>query len=151
MLAISAIGVVAFALFPRHVDAVFGQRPPVKASRAAQEVALRVEGMTCTGCETGIETALRRLPGVVLVDASYDDGTVTVALAPNAPLGTDELIQAVSQAGYSASPLTSMQSDQKSDTPRASVRLLIDDIKPLVDSFNADSSRIRFLAILSPT
>lgn len=151
MLAISAMGVVAFALFPRYVDAVFGQRPPVNTTRDSQEVTLRVAGMTCTGCETGIETALRRLPGVVLADASYGDGTVAVGLAPNASLGTDALIQAVAQAGYSATPLASTPSDQKADTPSASVRLLTDNTKPLADSFNAASSRVRFLAILSPT
>lgn len=151
MLAISAMGVVAFALFPRYVDAVLGQRPPINTSRAAQEVTLHVEGMTCTGCVTGIETALRRLPGVVLADASYDDGTVVVGLAPDASLGTDALMRAVAQAGYSAAPLASTTSDPKADTPSASVQLLTDDIKPLADSFNADSNRLRFLAILSPT
>lgn len=151
MLAISAMGVVAFALFPRYVDAVFGQPTPVKASRASQEVTLRVKGMTCTGCETGIETALRRLPGVVLADASYDDGTVVVGLTPDASLGTDAMIQAVAQAGYSAAPLQSTPPDQKADKPSASVRLLNDDAKPLADSFNANSNRLRFLAILSPT
>ena len=151
MLAVSAIGVIAFALFPRYVDSVLGQRPPVKTSRAAHEVTLRVAGMTCTGCETGIETALRRLPGVVLVDASYDDGTVVVGLAPDASPATDALIQVVAQAGYSALPLESTPSGPKAYTPSVSVRLLTDDTKPLADSFNAASSRIRFLAILSPT
>jgi copper chaperone CopZ len=150
-LAISALGVVAFALFPQYVDAVFGERPPVTSSRAAKQVTLRVEGMTCSGCETGIETALRRLPGVVLADASYGDGTVLVGLSPDATFGTDALIQAIAQAGYSVDSLESTPPREKANTRSSSVQVLGDDLEPLVASFNVASKQFRFLAILSPT
>ena len=150
MLAISALGVAAFTLFPRYVDTVFGQRAPVQASRTSREISFRVDGMTCTGCETGIETALRQLPGVVLADASYDNATVVVSLAPDASLGTDALIQAIARAGYSATS-SDAPPKEKATASSPSVRVLRDDVAPLVTRFNAVSSQFQFLAILSPT
>ncbi len=151
MLAISAVGLVAFALFPRYVEAVFGQRPPVQTRDARPDLTLRVEGMTCTGCETGIEAALRRVPGVALADASYGDGTVVVGLIPDATVDADALVEAVAQAGYSAVSDQTTSSPQQADIPSASVTVLSDDIKSLAKSFNDAASRHRFLAILSPT
>ncbi len=39
---------------------------------------LSVGGMSCTGCESRIATALRRLDGVHRVDADHTTGTVVV-------------------------------------------------------------------------
>ena len=39
---------------------------------------LNVEGMTCEGCEKGIEGSLSKLPGVVNVKASHIDRTTVV-------------------------------------------------------------------------
>jgi len=151
MLALSALGVVAFTLFPQYVDAVFGKRTSIESSRAPREITLRVDGMTCTGCETGIEAALRRLPGVALADAVYEDGTVVIGLAPDATIGTDALIQAIAGAGYAARSAETNAARQPIDAANPSIRVLHDDLGPLVSNFNAATGRNRFLAILSPT
>ena len=151
MLALSALGVVAFTLFPQYVDAVFGKRTSIESSRAPREITLRVDGMTCTGCETGIEAALRRLPGVALADAVYEDGTVVIGLAPDATIGTDALILAIAGAGYAARSAETNAARQPIDAANPSIRVLHDDLGPLLSNFNAAADRNRFLAILSPT
>ena len=37
----------------------------------AAEASLKVEGMTCTGCENAMGRALRRLAGVIRVEADH--------------------------------------------------------------------------------
>ena len=62
---------------------------------------LKITGMTCGHCQTSVEQALARVPGVnaAVVDlrggsaeVDYDDDTATI----------EELTRAVSQAGYAA-------------------------------------------------
>jgi len=39
---------------------------------------LAVSGMSCTGCESNVESAVSELAGVQAVDADHEAGTVTV-------------------------------------------------------------------------
>ncbi len=149
MLGLSALGVAAFTFFPQYVNAVFGERSALVSTSASREVKLRVVGMTCTGCETGIETALRRLPGVAFADASYDDGTVVVHLAPGATLDAEALVKTIATAGYEARPI---ETGHPAEPAREqSLRVLQHDLAPLAERFNTVSGRTQFLAILSPT
>lgn len=60
---------------------------------------LSVTGMDCTGCETSITNALRRLSGVADCYASFTDAKVEVTFDP-AKVGLDAITQAISEAGY---------------------------------------------------
>jgi copper chaperone CopZ len=100
MLGLSVLGMAAFIFFPQYAGNVFGQRAAVRA-RDTQLVTFHVEGMTCTGCEAGIEAALLKLPGVTRADASYEREAVTVGFESGA-VSTAALIGAVAQAGYAA-------------------------------------------------
>ena len=42
-------------------------------------IALTVEGMSCTGCEETIQTALAKIDGVIDVKASHTDSIVKVS------------------------------------------------------------------------
>lgn len=42
-------------------------------------IALNVEGMSCTGCEETIQTALAKMDGVIAVKASHTDSIVKVS------------------------------------------------------------------------
>lgn len=141
MLGLSALGVLAFTFFPQYVNKVFG--PGASEANAAQSVTLRVEGMTCAGCEAGIEAALLRLPGVVLADASYANGVVVVGLQEGADVATTKLVGAVESAGYEAR-------GTEAEAP-PTVKVLKDELRPLSRYFNGKASTTRFLAILSPT
>jgi len=153
MLAMSAAGVLAFTFFPQYVNAVFGGLATGPLARTENEVTVSVTGMTCAGCETGIEAAVRRVPGVALVEASYtsyENSVVVIGLNPGATVSRAAIVAAVEQAGYSESA-TGAQSPSAVDTLDTSVRLLDDDAAPVKEAFNAAASRTRFLAILSPT
>lgn len=147
MLGLSAVGVLAFTFFPQYVNNVFGQRASAQ-STSARWVTLHVDGMTCSGCEAGIESALLRVSGVEHADASYEGSTVRVGLAPHAAVSTGELMHAVAGAGYTA---TATEAEGTATQPTVPVKVLKDDLRPLSRLFNNNATRTQFLAILSPT
>jgi copper chaperone len=58
---------------------------------------LRVEGMSCDGCEQRVAKALETVEGVKRTDADYTTGTVEIA----AESGTEDAAQrAIHDAGY---------------------------------------------------
>ena len=59
---------------------------------------LKVDGMSCGGCEDAVENALRTLDGVHRVDADHDAGTVEVAT--DADVSDDVLGTTIHDAGY---------------------------------------------------
>lgn len=58
---------------------------------------LRVEGMSCTGCEERVTNAAERVEGVRRVDADHETGRVEIAAEED----TEESVQqAIHDAGY---------------------------------------------------
>ncbi|MDR1748320.1 MAG: heavy-metal-associated domain-containing protein [Spirochaetaceae bacterium] len=60
---------------------------------------IRIEGMSCNNCRKHVETALNALPGV---QAQVNLEAGTAAVTANRELNREELVQAVSDAGYTA-------------------------------------------------
>jgi mercuric ion transport protein len=60
---------------------------------------LKVEGMTCGGCENSVEKMLGKMEGVVSVKASYIDKTVVVE-ADTLMSGSQALKKGIADAGY---------------------------------------------------
>lgn len=60
---------------------------------------LRVEGMSCEGCEASVVDALHEVSGVERAEADHETGRVTVE--GEAETEDDELRAAVEEAGYS--------------------------------------------------
>ena len=61
---------------------------------------LRVEGMSCTGCEETVSNVVRRVEGVHRVDADHETGAVAIT----ADDGTEaDVKQAIHDAGYDLS------------------------------------------------
>lgn len=60
---------------------------------------LHVEGMTCSGCEQRIGTALRRVDGVREVSADHATGEVAVRFDPNTT-GPDAVRERITMAGF---------------------------------------------------
>lgn len=60
---------------------------------------LQVEGMTCTGCEQRIGTALRRVDGVRDVTANHTTGEVRVLFDPRRT-DQDAVRERITLAGY---------------------------------------------------
>ncbi|MCA1745071.1 MAG: heavy-metal-associated domain-containing protein [Bacteroidales bacterium] len=59
---------------------------------------LRVEGMTCTGCENTVKNAVQSVDGVSTVDASFEDELVTISVAETAD--TAAIRQQIITSGY---------------------------------------------------
>ena len=57
---------------------------------------LEVSGMSCTGCESNVETAVSELPGCTGVEADHEDGTVTV----EGDVDEGSLTDAIEDSGY---------------------------------------------------
>lgn len=60
---------------------------------------LRVEGMTCTGCENRITGALARVDGVVSATADHEQGTV-VLVGDRTPATGEAVRHAIEDLGY---------------------------------------------------
>jgi len=60
-----------------------------------------VEGMTCEGCESSVEQAVRSVKGVKSVDASFQDSRAVVELDPKAGRPED-VLAAIEKSGYRA-------------------------------------------------
>lgn len=69
---------------------------------ASHETAVfQVKGMTCSGCEGGVRMAVKKLDGVVKVEASYKEGTARVVYDPR-KVKPEEIRKAIEKLGYQA-------------------------------------------------
>lgn len=57
-----------------------------------------ISGMSCTGCEGNVESALQKVDGVNRVEADHDGGTVEVVVDDD--VTDDDIHAAIEQAGY---------------------------------------------------
>jgi len=57
---------------------------------------LSVSGMSCTGCESTVETAVSDLSGVTGVEADHEAGTVTI----EGDVDDEKLRSAIEDSGY---------------------------------------------------
>lgn len=81
------------------------------SSKTNQEVAavnvekltLEVKGMTCSGCEGAVESALKKVDGVAKVKADYQNDRAEVEFDPQ-KASVDKLVAAVNGSGYTAKP-----------------------------------------------
>ncbi len=65
----------------------------------AQQVTLKVGGMSCGGCAANVEKALRSVPGVTGAKVDLKGGKATVDYDP-AKASEKEMAAAVKKAGY---------------------------------------------------
>lgn len=64
-----------------------------------ESVELTVTGMKCGGCETNVKTKLYAIEGVLAVNASSKDKTVTVDFDPE-KTGLDAIKAGIAEAGF---------------------------------------------------
>ena len=64
---------------------------------AMEQYELTVEGMSCTGCEENVTSAVARLDGVHRVEPDHETGTAEIT----ADAGTEDAVRrAIHEAGY---------------------------------------------------
>jgi mercuric ion binding protein len=75
------------------------------AMAAERTVTLAVENMTCETCPLVVRQAIKAVPGVARVEASFEHKTATVTF-DDAKTTVDAIAAASTQAGYPAKPAT---------------------------------------------
>ncbi|WP_081066939.1 heavy metal translocating P-type ATPase [Burkholderia multivorans] len=76
--------------------------------KAAHSVELDIDGMTCASCVSRVEKALAKVPGVA--HASVNLATERATVEASADVSAAQLVEAVEQAGYQATPVESARS-----------------------------------------
>ena len=61
----------------------------------------RVQGMTCGGCEVAVKTKVKKLDGIVSVEASHEEGRAVVVHDPEKVSAAD-IEEAIESLGYEA-------------------------------------------------
>ena len=93
---------IAAALAP-GVAAPAGPAVAAEAQPASHEkVTLPVRGMTCGACSGIIREELKKLHGVVAVDADYEKGTATVTFVKG-EVTVEHIVAAINKTGFKAS------------------------------------------------
>ncbi|HIE26934.1 TPA: heavy-metal-associated domain-containing protein [Candidatus Poribacteria bacterium] len=67
-----------------------------------EKVLLKVEGLYCSACETKVQSALLKIPGVKEAEVSLEKGEAVVK-HDKGKVATAQLIEAIKQSGYQAS------------------------------------------------
>ena len=70
-----------------------------------QTITLAIKGMTCDGCASHVKQALEEIVGVKTASVSYADANASILT--DGTVQSESLIQAIEEAGYSASILSS--------------------------------------------
>ena len=131
---------------------------------ATTKTTLRVEGMTCTGCETAVRMVLKKVPGVTSADVSYEKKQAVVTYDPSRTTPA-KLAAAIAEAfGYkvtvasgtvapiaSAAAAPSCEVPVKVPTSGKTIALAPYGTNKLREEFNRTSDRLRVVALLSPT
>lgn len=103
--AVAAMCVTVVA-FSTGTDGSTGAHEQPRAATAR----LAVEGMTCGGCEAGVELKVRRLEGVEDAKACYERSEALVTYTPDR-VTLAQILEAIEELGYSAELV-----EEKSDT-----------------------------------
>jgi len=87
-------------LFSLVVIALFAVAAPAAETRTT---VFDIRGMHCSGCAEGIESMVRRIDGVIRVEASYEKREARVEFDP-ARTSNEKIIETIEKLGYHASP-----------------------------------------------
>lgn len=66
-------------------------------------LAWHVTGFTCVTCAVGLETLLKRAPGVLQVSAKYPEGAVRIEYDPE-KVGEQAIERAIAEMGFRVEP-----------------------------------------------
>ena len=74
---------------------------PTAAEVTTVKLELKVDGMTCEGCEMTIKMGLEKLDGVVEVKANHESGTVFFTVDTTI-IGRSKVVASIEELGYRA-------------------------------------------------
>ena len=104
--ALTIAGIFALAAAGAFGLAVRGHIETATAAETAavntERVRIAVEGMHCSGCASGIRAMLRRTPGVVSAEVSYENKEAVVEYEPGR-ITREKIAEAIANMGYKVS------------------------------------------------
>ena len=146
--------------FFKKDSAVLGQNQEKKT-----RVEFAVSGMTCASCELHIESEVKKMSGVTLVRASYDQGS-TIVEFDDLKVSKDKIIAVINSTGYKVEGHPSSQLLQGKENCTASScqipigdlptetnkdLIVLKDLSQIQRAFNQYPEKTKFVAILSST
>jgi len=93
---------VLMMAFPYYGDIFYpkaDKQVVVVSSSNLQEVKFNVNGMTCSSCEEHVKHAVNGLPGILKVNANYEEGSASVQF-DDSKTSRDEIVKAIDATGY---------------------------------------------------
>lgn len=85
-----------------------GQETTSTQTANIKTIKLAVTGMTCTGCENTVESALTKVDGVVSVEASHVNAIATISF-DSTKVEEQSLAQTINETGYKVVQPTSVE------------------------------------------
>ncbi len=105
MLWVVTLLAVAFLLFPKYVgfflESQAGDNEATATSPLVSRTTIAIEGMTCEACSVALQKAIRGVPGVLGAKVDYKNKQAVVSTEACCAFPKDEILQAVTDAGYS--------------------------------------------------
>lgn len=95
---------VAFLLFPNYVGFLLTSREAdsetVAESPLVTSTTIAIEGMTCEGCATTLQSRLKNLPGVLNARVDYANKQAIVSAESCCPFPKDDILKAIEESGF---------------------------------------------------
>lgn len=98
ILYIAAFALLLLILF-LYLNFTIKSSAQVQQAGEVREVVIPVHGMTCTGCESSVEMAIKKVPGVIEVRGDYQKSEVFIRF-DSRKADVDDFKKAVKNAGY---------------------------------------------------
>lgn len=96
---------VLFLFFPNYVGFFLasqaGESEPTTTSPLVRKTTIAIEGMTCEACSVALQKAIKGVPGVLGAKVDFQKGQAVVSTAAGRQFPKDEILQAVTDSGYS--------------------------------------------------
>ena len=100
------------AINHRHADEIQPQHLAPTAAGKIVTLTINIDGMTCAACAARIEKILNKLPDTT---AAVNFATETAQIKTTTETKVEQIIAAVTRAGYQASPRHKDRQDNRAD------------------------------------
>jgi copper chaperone len=78
-------------------------------SQSAKSVKVFIKGMVCSFCAQGLIGAFKRVEGVSTVQASLDEGSITLQFVGSTGITDDQIAKIVKDSGYEVKKIETVQ------------------------------------------
>ena len=105
MLWVATVFVIVSASFPKYVGYLLPKDKPIEIVGTAEQFSVAsfdIKGMTCEACTIHLRNELVKVPGVLDVAVSYENGSAEIRYDVSDPPAESDLVETVESAGYEA-------------------------------------------------